>query len=180
MVAGRSGASLVCAASSGAYTRTTLWSERLQRSAAARRLGHKLQRYGIRNEKKAPRGALFYQETADQPLDARAARRLREALGVSPPLVAVALLLVLPWSIVLLVLLRDPEPVVELVVPPVAAVAPGLAAPISPAAVPGPARPALSVAAGELELCAHAPPTAAQIVVAANVRMSFLMCTSRF
>jgi hypothetical protein len=57
---------------------------------------------------------------------------------------------------------------------PPGAVVPGLAAPISPADVPGPARPALSVSAGE-PCAAYAPATAADMQPATNATMSFLI-----
>ena len=88
-----------------------------------------------------------------------------------------------------------PAPVLELAVPAVPAVlapappfdmpppAPGVvgvgfAAPISPAAVPGPARPALSVSAGD-PCAAYAPATAADMHPATTANMSFLISTSR-
>jgi hypothetical protein len=110
-------------------------------------------------------------------LEARAARRARELRGLSLPLAADALL---ELSVAALVLPRDVPPAVELDAPLAGAVAPGFAAPISPAAVPGPARPALSVAAGELVLCANAVVTASDRVVASNVKVSFLMVYSRY
>jgi hypothetical protein len=66
------------------------------------------------------------------------------------------------------------------VIPPPApgAVVDGFAAPISPAVVPGPARPALSVSAGE-PAAAYAPATAADMQPATNANMSFLISTSR-
>jgi hypothetical protein len=57
-------------------------------------------------------------------------------------------------------------------------VVPGFAAPISPALVPGPARPALSVSAGE-PCAAYAPATAADMQPATTANMSFLITTSR-
>ena len=54
----------------------------------------------------------------------------------------------------------------------------GFDAPISPAAVPGPARPALSVSAGEPD-AAYAPATAADMQPATNVNMSLFIPTSR-
>jgi hypothetical protein len=59
-------------------------------------------------------------------------------------------------------------------VPALGVVVPGFAAPISPAAVPGPARPALSVSAGE-PCAAYAPATAADMQPAINANMSFLI-----
>jgi hypothetical protein len=87
------------------------------------------------------------------------------------------LLAVAPLLVVL-----ELAPVVE-VAPPLRAPAPapapgvvvaGLAAPISPAAVPGPVRPALSVSAGE-PCAAYAPATAADMQPAINANMSFLI-----
>jgi translation initiation factor IF-2 len=73
------------------------------------------------------------------------------------------------------------EPLLVPVVPAVPLAVPlgvGFAAPISPAAVPGPARPALSVSAGEPD-AAYAPATAADMQPATNVNMSLFIPTSR-
>jgi hypothetical protein len=51
----------------------------------------------------------------------------------------------------------------------------GFAAPISPAAVPGPARPALSVSAGD-PVAANALATATDMQPATNAIMSFFIC----
>jgi hypothetical protein len=134
---------------------------------------------------------------ANQPFDARAALRERLDLPSSPmPLPAVALLPVVLEPVVAL------EPVVELAAPavpapalvpaPVAALplfdagavdvpalpGDGSAAPIWPAAVPGPMRPALSESAGE-PAAAYAPATAADMQPATNAIMTFFIKTSR-
>jgi hypothetical protein len=118
----------------------------------------------------------------DQPFSALAARRERRAFGSSPP---VLLLASAPPPIELdpavlpdvdpplmpeleLAPLRAPAP------PAPGAVVPGFAAPISPADVPGPARPALSASAGE-PCAAYAPATAADMHPATNATMSFLI-----
>jgi hypothetical protein len=66
----------------------------------------------------------------------------------------------------------DEPPFVPPFVPPGAF---GFAAPISPAAVPGPARPALSVSAGE-PVAANALATATDMQPATNAIMSFFIC----
>lgn len=60
------------------------------------------------------------------------------------------------------------------VLPPFMLLPPGFDAPISPAAVPGPARPALSVSAGE-PCAAYAPATATDRQPATNVTISFFI-----
>jgi hypothetical protein len=91
-------------------------------------------------------------------------------LAAAPPLPVVALA---PVPVVALepvpALLDEVPPFVEPALPGV-----GVAAPISPAAVPGPARPALSVSAGE-PCAAYAPATAADMQTAINVNMSFFI-----
>ena len=74
----------------------------------------------------------------------------------------------------------EPIPLPPFDIPPVVpgVVGVGLAAPISPAAVPGPARPALSVSAGD-PAAAYAPATATDMQPATNANMSFLITTSR-
>jgi hypothetical protein len=76
-----------------------------------------------------------------------------------------------------------PVPVVVLAAPAVAprlpiapplSAPPGFTAPCSPAAVPGPMRPALSVSAGDPD-AAYAPATVADMHPAINANMSFLI-----
>jgi hypothetical protein len=70
-----------------------------------------------------------------------------------------------------------PAPVVVLAPAPVVPAAPegvGLAAPASPIAVPGPARPALSVSAGDPD-AAYAPAIAADMHPATSANMSFFI-----
>jgi hypothetical protein len=128
----------------------------------------------------------------DQPFSALAARRERlPDFGSSAPLLLAAapplvLLELAPAPMPPLVL--PPAPVLELApplrllppMPPPAPgeVVPGFAAPCSPAALPAPARPALSVSAGE-PCAAYAPATAADIQPATNTIMSFFIRTSR-
>jgi hypothetical protein len=112
-----------------------------------------------------------------QPFDARAARRLRRALR-SP--VSVAVLADEP--LVSVDVLGPPALVLDapefasprlMPLPPVE-LASGLDAPCWPAAVPGPARPALSVSAADPD-AAYAPATAADMHPAINVTKSFLI-----
>jgi hypothetical protein len=123
----------------------------------------------------------------DQPLDARAARRDRRPLPVSLAPVSddaeLPLDVLGPAPAVLPPMPPAPAPVDELapallrdepLVPPVVPDLSGFAAPICPAAVPAPARPALSVSAGE-PCAAYAPATAADIAPATSAIMSFLI-----
>jgi hypothetical protein len=104
----------------------------------------------------------------DQPFEALAARRERFAFGSSVLLLAAALLLVV------LELAPVLGPTGPLRAPAPGVVGGGFAAPISPAVVPGPARPALSVSAGE-PCAAYAPATEADMHPAINANMSFLI-----
>jgi hypothetical protein len=128
----------------------------------------------------------------DQPFDARAALRERRlplvssepapliALELPPPVLEAAE----PAPVVDVPAAPDvlaPAPIAPLPLfdaPPPGAVGAGFAAPISPADVPGPARPALSVSAGD-PCAAYAPATAADMQPATNANMSFLIITSR-
>jgi hypothetical protein len=108
----------------------------------------------------------------DQPFDARARRPFR---GSSVPLLELAAAPLEP------VVALAPVPVVALLdaAPPFVEPGPalpgvGCAAPISPAAVPGPMRPALSVSAGD-PCAAYAPATAADMQPATNANMSFFI-----
>jgi hypothetical protein len=132
--------------------------------------------------------------TRNQPFEARPPRRVRLTFGSSvlldadapldPPLVPALLLEVpllvpaLPVAPVLevapLVPARDRVPLALVSAPAFV----GSAAPIWPADVPGPARPALSVSAGD-PCAACAPATAADTQTATNANVSFLMSTSR-
>jgi hypothetical protein len=132
----------------------------------------------------------------DQPFEARALRRLLP-VSLPVPLLAPALLPPVPE----LAALPAPAPVVELDAPDVpdellapepmllplfdapapdvpAAPPLGFAAPISPADVPGPMRPALSASAGD-PCAAYAPATAADMQPATKATMSLFIRTSR-
>jgi hypothetical protein len=139
-----------------------------------------------RRKKRAPGAPFLHGMTRDQPFSARAARRLRLDLGSSVPVAALA-----DEPLVPLVVL-EPVPVVVAPVPAAAPVvvlpavaprlpiapplsgAPGFTAPCSPAAVPGPWRPALSESAGDPD-AAYAPATPADMHPAINANMSFLI-----
>jgi hypothetical protein len=105
---------------------------------------------------------------------ARPARRERLPFGSSVPLLADAPLLVVLELAPVLEL--GPLPVPEAAPIPLVPALPGVgsAAPIWPAAVPAPARPALSVSAGE-PWAAYAPVTATDMQPAIKTRVSFLM-----
>jgi len=118
----------------------------------------------------------------DQPFSARAARRLRRDLPLvlpvsvdalaDDPLVSVA---VLAPAVPPALLLDAPALAPRLLIPALPVLlASGFAAPCCPAAVPVPARPALSVSAGDPD-AAYAPATAADIAPATNATRTFLM-----
>jgi hypothetical protein len=131
----------------------------------------------------------FYKRSiSDQPFEARAARRLRRAFGVpvsvdelaDEPVVSVVVLdPVVPPALLLDAPAFAPRrPMLLLVLPAPVLLASGFDAPCWPAAVPGPARPALSVSAGDPE-AAYAPATVADMHPAINATQSFLIQTSR-
>jgi hypothetical protein len=119
----------------------------------------------------------------DQPFSARAARRLRRALRLpvsvealaDEPLVSLAALV--PPPVPPAVLLDAPALGLRRLDAPAPApveLASGFAAPCWPAAVPGPARPALSVSAGDPD-AAYAPLTAADMQPAIKTTRSFFI-----
>jgi hypothetical protein len=147
-------------------------------------------------KKQGRHGALFRcakQAARDQPLEARAPRRVRRTFGSSvllaadaplerPPVPAALLELSLPVPAVPLAPLLDVAPLLAapdrdpLALDPAPAL--GSDAPNWPADVPGSARPALSVSAGE-PCAACAPAMVADKQAATNANVSLLMCTSR-
>jgi hypothetical protein len=150
-------------------------------------------------KKRAPRGALFV-AAKDQPFEARALRRLLLPVSLPVPLLAPALLPpvpelaeeppapapvleldapALPDELLAPLPMLPPLPLFDAPVPDVPAAPPlGFAAPISPADVPGPMRPALSASAGD-PCAAYAPVTAADMQPATNANMSLFIRTSR-
>lgn len=135
-------------------------------------------------------GALFYVRLSYQPRDARAPRRVRVVRVVSVVVLTPAPVPVVPTVVLVLLLVPvpvavpvAPVPMPEPVVVPAAVplrepgpALPGLgsAAPICPAAVPGPERPAASVSAGE-PVAACALENAIDMQPAINANVSFFM-----